>query len=517
MIRAFTNEPVEDFTVEVNRNKMVEALKQVKEELGKEYPLIINGEKVFNKENQIKSVNPSKKTEVVGYVSKASKEQAEEAIQTAHEKYKIWKNISSEVRADYLFKAAAIMRRKKFYYSAWLVYEVGKNWTEAAADVAEAIDFFEYYARQIIDLNNTDKLTQHPKEKNSLQYIGLGVGAVIPPWNFAIAILAGMTSAAIVSGNTVILKPSSDSPVCGAKIAELFEEAGLPDGILNFLPGSGAEIGDYIVEHPKTRFISFTGSMEIGLRITELASKKHKDQIWIKRVISELGGKNAIIVDESADLECAAEGIVAGAFGFQGQKCSACSRVIAHEAIHDELLAKCIELTKRLKSGDPSEDNYIMGAVINEKSLNKFKEYVEIGIKEEAKLECGGGVKTETGFYPEPTIFSNAHPNSRLMQEEIFAPITAFTKVKSFDEAIHTANSTIYGLTGAVYTRNRAHIELAAAEFHVGNLYINRKNTGALVGVHPFGGFNMSGTDSKAGGPDYLLLFTQPKTVSELL
>lgn len=399
-------------------------------------------------------------------------------------------------------------------FSALLVKEVGKPWKEADADTAEAIDFLEYYARQMMNLQRGIPVESRPGEHNTFHYIPLGVGLIISPFNFPLAIMAGTTVAAIVTGNTVILRPSDRAPVVAAKFVEMMEEAGLPAGVLNYLPGGEAEVGEYLVEHPKMRFISFTGSRAVGCRIYERAAIVQPGQKWLKRVIAEMGGKDAIIVDREADLELAAQSIVASAFGFSGQKCSACSRAIIVEDVYEQVLNRVVELTKQLKVGNPEEQSIFMGPVIDQASFDKIMGYIEIG-KQEGRLMAGGEGDDSTGFFIQPTIFADVHPSARIMQEEIFGPVVAFTKAKDFDHALEIANHTEYGLTGAVISRNRAHLEKAREEFHVGNLYFNRGCTGAIVGYQPFGGFNMSGTDSKAGGPDYLILHMQAKTVSE--
>ncbi|MCF6095397.1 L-glutamate gamma-semialdehyde dehydrogenase, partial [Microaerobacter geothermalis] len=501
------------FSKEENRKAFKEALKLVESQLGQEYDLIIGGERIKT-EKKRKSINPSHIQQTIGTISQANQELAEKAIQTAAKTFESWKAVPADHRARYLFKAAAILRRRKHEFSAWLVKEAGKSWAEADADTAEAIDFMEFYGREMIRLAERQPLVRIPTEDNELTYIPLGVGIVIPPWNFPLAIMVGMTTAALVSGNTVVLKPASTTPVIAAKFMEILEDAGVPAGVVNYLPGSGSEIGDFLVEHPLTRFISFTGSRDVGLRINELAAKRSPGQKWIKRLIAEMGGKDSIVVDKDADLELAATNIVHSAFGFSGQKCSACSRAIIHQDVYDEVLTKVVEKTNALTVGDVADPSYYMGPVIDEHAYNKILEYIEIG-KTEGKLVAGGEKAGENGYFIQPTVFADVHPQARIMQEEIFGPVVAFTKAKDFDHALEIANNTEYGLTGSVFTRNRAHIEKARTEFHVGNLYFNRKCTGALVGVHPFGGFNMSGTDSKAGGRDYLLLFTQAKLTSE--
>ncbi|WP_047150395.1 L-glutamate gamma-semialdehyde dehydrogenase [Aneurinibacillus tyrosinisolvens] len=513
----YAPEPFTNFNDENNMQAINRALEKVMAEIGQDYPLIIGGEKIVT-DQKITSINPSAKDEVIGRVSSASQELADKAMNAAYNTFKTWSRVPMEQRARCLFKAAAILRRRKHEFSAWLMVESGKSRAEADADTAEAIDFMEYYARQAIELADRGKqvLVSLPGEDNHLEYIPLGVSLVIPPWNFPLAIVAGMTTAALVTGNTVILKPAPQTPIIAYKLYELLTEAGVPAGVVNYLPGENAEIGDYLVDHKLTRIINFTGSRAVGLRINERASKTQDGQIWMKRVVSEMGGKDCIVVDKDADLELAAGAIVASAFGFSGQKCSAASRVAVHQDVYDEVVNRVAELTKALTVGDVRDASNYTGPVIDEKAYEKVLSYIEIG-KEEAKLVAGGEKVGENGYFIQPTVFADADPNSRIMQDEIFGPVVAITKVRDFDHAMEVANGTEYGLTGSVFTRNREHIERARARFHVGNLYFNRKCTGALVGVHPFGGFNMSGTDSKAGGPDYLLLFTQPKLSSELL
>ncbi|TYB94786.1 MAG: L-glutamate gamma-semialdehyde dehydrogenase [Kosmotoga sp.] len=495
------------------RKKMKEALEKVSKEK-RHFDLIIGG-KHQKTDRVIESRNPSNPSEIVGTVSKADKKMIDSAMDIAWKTFESWKNTPAEERVKPFLKAAQIMRERRYELDATMILEVGKNWLEADADLAEAIDFLEFYSREAVRYASPQPVIQIPTEKNELVYIPLGVGAVIPPWNFCSAIMAGMTTAAAISGNCVLLKPASDAPIIAAKFVEILHEAGLPEGVINYVPGSGSEIGDYIVEHPKTRFISFTGSKEVGLRINELAAKHQEGQKWIKRVILEMGGKDAVVVDETADLESAAKGCVTSAFGFQGQKCSAGSRIIAVESIYDELLEKVIEETKKIKVGDVRNPDNWLGPVINEGAQEKIMKYMEIG-KKEGKIACGGETVDELpGYFIEPTVIEGVKHDDRVAQEEIFGPVTAFIKAKDFTDAMNIANSTEYGLTGALYSKERNRIEKAKKVFHVGNLYFNRKCTGALVGVQPFGGFNMSGTDSKAGGRDYLLLFQQAKSISE--
>jgi 1-pyrroline-5-carboxylate dehydrogenase len=436
-------------------------------------------------------------------------------MQAALKAFESWSRTSVEERVSLLFRTSELLRERKFELMAWLVFEVSKNWAEADADIAETIDFCELYAREAIKLSRVKTEVQLPGEHDQLFYIPLGVGAVIPPWNFPCAIMAGMTLASIVCGNTVILKPSSDSPTIAAKFVEILEEAGMPEGVVNFCPGAGGSFGDAVVAHPKTRYIAFTGSREVGLRINRVAAEVPAGQVWIKRTILEMGGKDAIIVEADADLDSAVDGVAAAAFGFQGQKCSACSRAIVDERIYDKFLERLKARVERLTIADPTK-NPNMGAVINEGSMTSILNYIEVG-KREGRLITGGERAKDAGegYFIQPTVIADIQPKSKLEQEEIFGPVLVVIKSRNFEHAMQIANDTEFGLTGAIYTGSREKIEIAKRDFHVGNLYINRKCTGAIVGAHPFGGFNMSGTDSKAGGPDYLLLFSQAKSVGE--
>jgi 1-pyrroline-5-carboxylate dehydrogenase len=510
----FVNEPFTDFGKEENARKMRAAIEIVRGQFGREYDLIIGGKRIKT-QDKIKSLNPAKPSQVVGLHQKAGKEDVEPAMQAALSAFESWSRTSVEERASLLFNVADLLRERKFEMCAWLVFEVSKNWGEADADIAETIDFCEYYGREALRLAKVKPDVQMPGERDSLLYIPLGVGAVIPPWNFPCAIMAGMTMASVVAGNTVILKPSSDSPTIAAKFIELVEEAGLPDGVVNFCPGAGASFGNAVVAHPKTRYIAFTGSREVGLDIHKRAADKVPGQLWIKRTVLEMGGKDAIIVDADSDFDAAVEGVAQAAFGFQGQKCSACSRAIVDERIYDKFLDQLKERVEKITVGDPTE-NPNMGAVINEGSMKSILEYIEYG-KKDGRLITGGGPAKNAGegYFVQPTVIADIKPKSKLEQEEIFGPVLAVIKSKNFDHALEIANDTEFGLTGAVYTNSKDKIDRAIREFHVGNLYINRKCTGAMVGAHPFGGFNMSGTDSKAGGPDYLYLFTQAKSVAE--
>jgi len=512
----FVNEPFTDFKPAETARRMHEALELVAAQLGREYDLIIGGHR-FRTEGKIRSVNPARPAQVVGIHQKAGAEHAEQAMKAALDAFASWSRTSVHERASLLLGAAEIIRRRKLEFCAWLTYEAGKNWAEADADTGETIDFLEFYAREALRLAEAKPPIQYPGEKDELLYIPLGVGAVIPPWNFPFAIMAGMTAASIVTGNTVILKPSSDSPTIAAKFVEVLEEAGMPGGVVNFCPGSGATFGNAVVEHPKTRFIAFTGSKAVGLEIHERAAKTQPGQIWIKRTILEMGGKDSILVCADADLDVAVEGVVASAFGFSGQKCSACSRVMVEAPVYEIFLERLQTRVEKLTVGDPAT-NCNMGPVINKAAMDSILGYIETGKREGRLLAGGKAVETEAGGYLiEPTVFADVAPDAVVAQEEIFGPVLAVIRVEDFDEGLRVANNTEYGLTGALYTADRGRMQVARTEFHVGNLYFNRKCTGAMVGAHPFGGFNMSGTDSKAGGPDYLLLFTQAKSVAEKL
>ena len=509
----FRNEPYTDFTVPENRLRMEEALRKVKAELGKDYDLMVAGERISTGD-KLKSVNPSRPSELIGSHSKATPEIAQKAIQKVYDYFPTWSATPAEQRIEMLLRAASMLRERKLEFDAWLCLEAGKTWPEAEAEVAEAVDFCEYYAREMVRFANPPDVVQMPGERDEMRYLALGVGVVIPPWNFALAILAGMTVAALVTGNTVVIKPSSETPTVGARFAELLLEAGFPAESFCYLPGSGAAIGDLLVQHPKTRFISFTGSRDVGLRINELAAKHQPGQIWIKRVVAEMGGKDAIVVDGECDLDKAVEGVLFSAFGYQGQKCSACSRAIVDQRVYDEFLDKLKARAENLAVGPTDDPRFYMGPVISAGARKSIQEYIEVG-KGEGRAILDGSQSDGDGYFLKPTIIADIDSKARIFQEEIFGPVLAVTKARDFNHALEMANDSQYGLTGAIYSDNPEHVREARDKFFVGNLYVNRKCTGAMVGAHPFGGFNMSGTDSKAGGPDYLLLFLQAKSIAE--
>jgi len=493
-LSTFVNEAFQNFTVSEVKSSMQEALRLVESELGKEYPLIIGGERLFATE-KIVSTNPANPSQKIGTHQEAELAHVEQAVAAGEKAFKTWSRVPVQQRVQLLLDVAKLVQERKNEFCAWLTFEVGKNWAEADADVAECIDFLEFYAREALKLDGATTPIQLPGEKNTLRYIPLGVGAVIPPWNFPLAIMAGMTMAAVVSGNTVVLKPSPDAGTIASRFFALLEEAGMPEGVVNLCQGTGDRVGAALVANPKIRFIAFTGSKKVGLIVHETAAKTQPGQHFIKRTILEMGGKDGILVAADADIDAAVEGTVASAFGFSGQKCSACSRVVVDAAIYDIFCDRLVERVEKLKVGNPAE-NFNMGPVVNKIAYDRVLQYLEIG-KQEGRLLTGGeAFPDETGgYYIKPTVFADIAPNARL----------------------ETINNTEYGLTGAIYTMSRERLDRAMQEFHVGNLYLNRKCTGAMVGAHPFGGFNMSGTDSKAGGGDYLLLFTQAKSIAEKL
>ncbi len=513
-ITPFVNEPLTDFSQEEHAAAFHEALERSEASLPVVVRLWLDGRDQEGGAGTFESRDPGQPERVVANSAKGSREDALRAIAGAHKAFGDWSRRSAEERAEYLFRAARIMRLRKHEFSAMMVYEVGKNWAEADGDTAEAIDFLEFYAREALRYARRQPITPVAGEENELVYLPIGVGAVIPPWNFPLAILTGMTSAAIVTGNTVVLKPASDAPGIASMFVDLMKEVGLPAGVLQFVPGSGSEVGNTIVEHPLTRFICFTGSAEVGCGISEKAGKVHPGQIWLKRVVAEMGGKNFIFVDEDADLDDAAKGAHAAAFGFQGQKCSACSRLILHEKIHDAFLEKFLPLVEAASVGHPAERKNWMGPLINETALKNTLVALDKAKAEGNRLMAGGARAEGQGWYLQPTVFAGVKRGDHIWKNELFAPVVAAHRVGSFEEGIEAANDTIYGLTGAYFGKDEQRIARARRDLYCGNLYINRKCTGALVGVHPFGGFNLSGTDSKAGGRDYLLLFLQAKTIT---
>lgn len=510
----FSNEPYVDFNQPEPAQKMREALEHVRSRLGQHTPLRIGG-RLVETEKRIRSINPANPSEVVGETSSADEALASQAVEAAFDRFSSWRTTCPNARGRILLKAAEMLRRRIYEFSAWMVFEVGKSWIEAYADAAEAVDFLDFYGREMMRLGGSHPTTPYPGEENEVRYMPLGVGAVIPPWNFPLAIMAGMTSAAAVTGNTVVLKPASTAPIIAARFVELLIEAGMPEDVVQFLPGPGSQVGDTITTHPKTRFIAFTGSKEVGLRIHELAAKHTPGMRWIRRTILEMGGKDCVAADETACPSEVAREAVISAFGFQGQKCSAGSRLILHKDIYDEVLEHVLERTRALRAGPTTEENYYMGPVIDKNAFEKINGYIETGKSEGELVARGEAPEGGDGYFIPATVFAGVSSTARIAQEEIFGPVLAVIRANDFDEVLAIANGTEYGLTGALFSNDRMRLERARYEFHVGNLYFNRKCTGALVDVQPFGGFDMSGTDSKAGGRDYLQLFLQGKSIAE--
>lgn len=512
MLEGFKNAAELDFSLAENKRKIEEAFQQVDAEKGRVYPLIIGGERIET-EKKITSLSPSTK-EVLGYACSCSQELAEKAILAANEAFKKWSLTPVDERIRCLKKLAVLLDENRFIIDAWNVEESGKNWGEADGELCEQLDFINSYAMHMAKLDQGLELVP-TDEYTKCIYIPIGVGVAVPPWNFPLSLLGGMIAAAVVTGNTIVCKPSSDTPIVAYKFIELCEKAGIPAGVVNYIPGSGSDIGDYIVEHPLTRFINFTGSKKVGCRINEHAAKISEGQKWIKRVVAEMGGKNAIVVDSSANIKKAAQGIVASAFTFQGQKCSACSRAIVMSDVYEELVAAVVEEANKMKANQGSgRSNAAMGPVINQGAYNSITNYIEIG-RQEGTIVCGGNYSDAEGYYIEPTVIRDITRDARIANEEIFGPVLAIIKVDSFDEALDVVNQTEYGLTGSVYSENRENIMKAKIGFHVGNLYFNRKSTAAVVLQHPFGGFNMSGTDAKTGTSDYLTNFLNLKSITE--
>ncbi len=507
----FQYAPDTDYADTEKRMKAEQALAKVKQELGKTYLPLINGE-YLETANYLDSLNPSRSTELVGKVGQISVEQAEQAINAAKEAFKSWKNTSATARANILRKAADLMEQQRHELNAWICLEVGKVIPQADGEVSEAIDFCRYYASEMERLAEGTNY-DIAGENNRYFYQPKGIAVVISPWNFPFAIATGMTVAALVTGNCTLLKPAATSSVIAAKLTEILVEAGIPPGVFQYVPGKGSEVGTYLVEHKDTHVIAFTGSREVGCQIYAEAAKLQPKQKHLKRVIAEMGGKNAIIVDESADLDQAVAGVVQSAFGYSGQKCSACSRVIVASPVHDAFLARLVEATKSLNVGAADDPSIQVGPVIDPKARDRILEYITQG-KQESELALEMSTP-DGGYYVPPTIFSGVTSEDTIAQEEIFGPVLAVIKADNFDQAISLANGTDYALTGGLYSRTPSHIDQASREFEVGNLYINRNITGAIVSRQPFGGFKLSGVGSKAGGPDYLLQFLDPRVVTE--
>jgi 1-pyrroline-5-carboxylate dehydrogenase len=515
MLEPFRNEPYSDFADPGRAAAYREALAEVRRRLGGHRPLIIGGQAVDTGQKMV-SRNPARPAEVVGTAAAASAREADQALEAAWQAFPVWGALRPEARAAVILKLAEALRRRKFELAAWETLEAAKNWGEAEADVCEAIDFCEYYARQALELVRPMPIHPYPGEINEWRLKPLGAGVIISPWNFPLAILTGMTIGPVAAGNTVVVKPSSYTPLVAAAFMEAVAAAGFPDGVINFLPGSGGEVGDYLVDHVRTRFINFTGSKDVGLRIAARAARVPPGQVWLKRAYLELGGKDAIVVDETADQEEAVAAIILSAFGYQGQKCSGASRLIVVDEVYDALLEQLVAAAARLQVG-PAEENFPVGPVISAQQHRAILAAIEPG-RNQGRLVLGGrALEREGGYYIEPTIFAEVAPQARLAQQEIFGPVLAVIRARDFNEAVQIFNDTDFGLTGGLFSRSRKRIERAKREFYAGNLYINRKITGALVGVQPFGGFKLSGTNAKAGGPEYLRLFLEMQSIAERL
>jgi RHH-type proline utilization regulon transcriptional repressor/proline dehydrogenase/delta 1-pyrroline-5-carboxylate dehydrogenase len=509
----FENAPLTNFAVPANQEKMRAALRDMRGKLGQKVPLTINGEKVWI-DKIISSVNPSQPDQIVGYAAEAGIPEAERAVIAARKAFEKWRKTPFEERCQLLERAAEILEHRRFELSALEVFEVGKPWSEADGDIREAIDFCTFYAHQM-RLIGRPHLTQNvPGEESYQHYLPRGVALVIAPWNFPMAILTGMVSAALVTGNAVIMKPSEQSVIIGAMLMEIYEEAGVPPGVLNFLNGKGSVVGAHMVDHKDVDLIAFTGSREVGLRIYESAGKTRDGQRELKHVICEMGGKNAMIVDSDADLDQAIVDSIYSAFGFQGQKCSALSRLIVLEENYDRVMERLLGAAASLRVGNPEEPGIVVGPVIDEAAYKRILEYIEIG-KSEATLAYQAKNIPPQGYFIPPTIFTDVKPDMQIAREEIFGPVLSVIKVRNLDEAIAVANGTDYALTGGFFSRSPANIERVKAQMEAGNVYINRSCTGAVVGRHPFGGFKMSGGGTKAGGADYLLHFLVPRVVCE--
>ena len=514
-VKPYAPEPYSDFSQEEPRSAYSAAVERVAAALPGSAPVIIAGA-ARETETTIESVNPARPESLVANAGSADATDAAAAVDAAWAAFEDWSRTPATERAAVVHRIGDEMADRLFDFAAWMTLEAGKNFAESEADTAEAIDFCRYYAHQALEMDEPVPVYDYPGETNVSFLRPLGAGVVIPPWNFPLAILAGMAVGPVAAGNTVVLKPASNTPMIGAMFMDAVQAAGVPPGAINFLPGAGGTIGDALVDNPRTRFINFTGSKEVGLRIAGRAASVQSGQRWMKRSYMEMGGKDALIVDETADLDAAAADAVRSAYGYQGQKCSACSRLIIVEAVYDEVLDRVLDLTAQLSVGDPV-DNHAVGPVISAAQHRSILDEIEMGRGEAALVVGGSAIDLDGGYYIEPTIFADVAPNSRLAQHEIFGPVLSVIRAADFDDALAIANGTEFGLTGGLYSTSEENIDRAERDFNVGNLYVNRKITGALVGIQPFGGFNMSGSNAKAGGPDYLRLFMEMKSVTRRL
>lgn len=513
MIAPFVNEPLRDFTYPEVRFQFESKLDQVAQELGQTYPSILAGQPVSEGET-LKSYNPSRKNQEIGTAILISESDVEIAVNSAKEAWPSWEKQGTKNRVLWLLKLAGLLREQRDELAAWMVLEVGKTWREADADVAEGIDFCEYYAREMLRLGKPILMQNIPGELNHLSYTSRGVCTVIAPWNFPFAILAGMSVAAAVAGNTVLIKPAEQAMVIAAKFVALAHQAGIPPQAFQLLFGHGETVGAALTKHPYVQTIAFTGSRAVGLEIYKQAGITYPNQPGLKRVICEMGGKNAIIVDNDADLDEAVIGVIRSAFGFAGQKCSACSKVIVVDPLYEQFVERLVAAAQSLLVGDSADPNVTYGPVIDQDSYQRLTRVIDEG-GERGELLCGGLIEGANGFMIKPTIISGLSVDDPISTEEHFGPVITLHKVDSFSESIKVATNSPYALTGGLFSRSPINIAEAREKYVIGNLYINRTITGAIVGRQPFGGFKMSGGGTKAGGPDYLLQFLNPRTVTE--
>ncbi len=511
----FRNEPIHSFTNEQHRTQYLAALKYVRGELGREHPLIIEGQSIRT-QNWITSTNPADPDETVGVVASATTTDVDHAVAAANRAFNGWRNTSPEARADILRKVATALRNRRFEFNAMMTLEAAKPWREADADTAEAIDYLDYYADRIIHMTRQLRRRDLPGEENHMVFEPKGVCVVLSPWSFPLALLTNMAAAALVTGNTVVMKPASNTPVIAAGLFDLFRNAGIPDGVLNFLPGQGATIGTHLVTHPNVHVIAFTGSRDVGTNIRRQACDVAPNQRHIKKVIAELGGKNAIIVDDSADLDESVSGVIKSAFGYSGQKCTAASRVIVLQSVYNDFCDKLVDAVRTLTIGPAEQPATIIAPLIDDQLVRSVRDHITQA-KSVARLihETPTERLPDPNRYVGPTIFADVPPESPIAQEEIFGPVLAILRANDFTHALNIANDTRYALTGGLYSRTPDHIDQTKRDFLVGNLYINRKITGSRVDIEPFGGLNMSGDGAKVGGPDYLHQYCNVRTITE--
>ncbi|MEA2827708.1 MAG: RHH-type transcriptional regulator, proline utilization regulon repressor / proline dehydrogenase [Actinomycetota bacterium] len=511
---AYEPEPLAEWRRATTRATFAAAVHKVGEDgLLVRVPAVIDGFPVHTAA-VIRSCDPADPNTIVAESASCTSEEADAALAAAHRAWPAWRRTPAGERAAVLFRAAEWMRTRRNDLAALEVFEAGKPWKDADADVCEAIDFLEYYGREMLRLDRGAPVQSPPGEHNRLRYQGRGIGVVIAPWNFPLAIPTGMVAAALVTGNAVLFKPAEQTPAVASKLVEALAVAGLPPGVLAFLPGVGEDVGAYLVEHPDVSFVAFTGSKDVGLHIIQAAAVHRPGQRHVKRVVAEMGGKNALVVDADADLDQAVPIILGSAFGYAGQKCSALSRLIVVDAVYDQVVERTAGATRQLRVGHPREMGTDMGPLIDAEAYRRVRSYVEFA-PTEGRVVAGGADVPERGWFVAPTVVADVGAGSRLATEEIFGPVLSVLRASTFDHAIELANVTDYALTAGVLSRSPAHIRLAEAELRAGNVYVNRSITGAVVGRHPFGGYGLSGVGSKAGGPDYLLQFLEPRAVSE--